>query len=906
MAAYLGLPSVKGAPVRVCMADVFRPGHPLPDDVIYIGHSHFSHRQPTTKWRSPFITGRDGSPAHVAFRFLHWLPTSQLSAQLSELAGKRLACDCQPNELCHGDVLVGAFCAQKPRAATRASPQSRLVRRVLFAAAAGLQIPAGVAQPLSQACFVSAAHSVLLGQHSPPVKWPHLEDLINDPLVLAFPRWLDSSSKSSAGSLGPTAQGTACLMAQRAGAAEQATAINKRTALPPVVPFGCDPDEHFAQSVFVQRHGTPLDWESPVGDDVRFAAACMAMPLSELQARRENSLSWFEELARRLAPVSTLAPARQHPDVAAVNPQVHLALLAALVVLLAWPDTSFVHGLCAGFPAVGYCHPCGVWPAKPGSLCTLDEALQDGLSDARRLLPKLRENVDSQVALEAGDKDEELGFCHPSQGWEELLGQSRPFRLIRRFVITQSTGKKRCIDDALASRQSEFSSDCNKLQFCSALQPCYHVQALASAMSDQGVAPPDWPCGVHTSGEDLPHAYRKIPMLPDHSWACVVAYFDPEKGCPRFRRYRGMLFGLPLAVSAFNRLPMLMQAVVRRLFFIMVSLYFDDLTQQDWSALAARSQDIVGRVFELCGYPFASDKRQTPDESGDFLGLLHDLSAVRTTGLIKVWVRQRLVDKIHDLMDTAQSSGSLRPGQASKLFGCLTFLDQGAFGRVARSGLNAIKDRQYTLGDVSISSELSQAFDTVRTILRLRPERLVAIKPQAGLRVLVASDAAQDGHRVGSGAFLLLTPRKQRLGAVVVIDDSAFDLWDAQETKIAQLELLMVFQSLLTFPSAFRGTTGVYFIDKIAALMALVKGRSDSPELDAIAQSIHMLLFCLHCSLWFEWIPSKSNWSDAISRQGLNDPWFAAHHFRVHISAVPVFLWRFSLSVRTCIFQFLS
>ena len=238
-----------------------------------------------------------------------------------------------------------------------------------------------------------------------------LEDLINDPLVLAFPRWLDSSSRSSAGSLGPTAQGTACLMAQRAGAAEQATAINKRTALPPVVPFGCDPDEHFTQSIFVQRHGTPLDWESPVDDDVRFAAACMAVPLSDLQARREDSLSWFEELAHRLAPVSALARARQRPDVAAVNPRVRLALLAALVVLLAWPDTSFVHGLCAGFPAVGYCHPCGVWPAKPGSLCTLDEE------------------------------------------WEELLGQSRPFRLIRRFVITQSTGKKRCVDDALASRQ---------------------------------------------------------------------------------------------------------------------------------------------------------------------------------------------------------------------------------------------------------------------------------------------------------------------------------------------------------------------------------------------------------------------------------------------------------------------
>ena len=347
-----------------------------------------------------------------------------------------------------------------------------------------------------------------------------------------------------------------------------------------------------------------------------------------------------------------------------------------------------------------------------------------------------------------------------------------------------------------------------------------------------------------------------------------------------------MLFGLPLAVSAFNRLPMLMQAVARRLFFIMVSLYFDDLTQQDWSELAARSQSIVGRVFDLCGYPFASDERQTPAASVDFLGLLHDLSAVRG------WVRQRLVDKVHDLMDTAQASGSLRPGQASKLFGCLTFLDQGAFGRVARSGLSAIKDRQYTLGDISISNEpglCDVSFACGLSAWSLPVFWLPAMQP-----------------RTASGAFLLLTPPNQRLGAVVIIDDNVFDLWDDQETKIAQLELLMVFQSLITFPAAFRHTAGVYFIDNIAALMALVKGRSDSPELDAISQSIHLLLFCLRCSLWFEWIPSNSNWSDAISRQGLDDPWFAAHNFHVRDSSVPVFFWNFSLSIRTRVFQFLS
>ena len=43
--------------------------------------------------------------------------------------------------------------------------------------------------------------------------------------------------------------------------------------------------------------------------------------------------------------------------------------------------------------------------------------------------------------------------------------------------------------------------------------------------------------------------------------------------------------------------------------------------------------------------------------------------------------------------------------------------------------------------------------------------------------------------------------------------------------------------------------------------MSLVKGRSDSAELDLIAQSVHLLLFSLQCSLWLEWVLSKSNWT---------------------------------------------
>ena len=367
-----------------------------------------------------------------------------------------------------------------------------------------------------------------------------------------------------------------------------------------------------------------------------------------------------------------------------------------------------------------------------------------------------------------------------------------------------------------------------------------------------------------------------------------------------------MLFGLPLAVSAFNRLPMFLQCVCRRLLRALVSMYFDDLTMQDWSSLATETQLYVEELFELFGFPFSTEKRQEPAAAGDFLGLMHDFSQLQQ-GTVRVWVRERLVEKIGDIIRDAQETDTLKPGQASKLYGCVTFLDQGVFGRVARAGLTAIKDRQYaSRGHARLTDELRSAFDTIRAVLDMRPQRLVRVLPQLGSRVLAASDAAQDACRIGSGGFLVVTPKKERLGAVVPVDDAVFHLWDEQETKIAQLELLMVLQGLLTFPSQFQGSSGVWYVDNIAALMALVRGRSDSPELDHMAQTVHILLFHLRCYLYFEWVPSGSNWADGIPRDGFEDRWWRSHGFKVHSSTVPVFLWRFPLAVRSSIFSFLA
>ena len=81
----------------------------------------------------------------------------------------------------------------------------------------------------------------------------------------------------------------------------------------------------------------------------------------------------------------------------------------------------------------------------------------------------------------------------------------------------------------------------------------------------------------------------------------------------------------------------------------------------------------------------------------------------------------------------------------------------------------------------------------------------------------------------------------------------------------------MVLAGLAKWAAELRERRGVWFIDNVAALMALVRGRSDSSSLDNLARAIHTAIFALKAWIYFEWVPSESNWSDGISREGEAD-----------------------------------
>ena len=74
-----------------------------------------------------------------------------------------------------------------------------------------------------------------------------------------------------------------------------------------------------------------------------------------------------------------------------------------------------------------------------------------------------------------------------------------------------------------------------------------------------------------------------------------------------------------------------------------------------------------------------------------------------------------------------------------------------------------------------------------------------------------------------------------------------------------------------------RHSHGLWHVDDVAALMALVKGRSKVDPLDQMAEAAHLGAFALRAQAYYEYVESHTNWSDEISRLGIEGSW-AAHN----------------------------
>ena len=65
----------------------------------------------------------------------------------------------------------------------------------------------------------------------------------------------------------------------------------------------------------------------------------------------------------------------------------------------------------------------------------------------------------------------------------------------------------------------------------------------------------------------------------------------------------------------------------------------------------------------------------------------------------------------------------------------------------------------------------------------------------------------------------------------------------------------------------------MWWVDNEGSASCLVRGNSSHWDAGCLAHLAHLLWAELRCRVWIEWINTKSNPSDGLSRLGLTDPW---------------------------------
>lgn len=108
--------------------------------------------------------------------------------------------------------------------------------------------------------------------------------------------------------------------------------------------------------------------------------------------------------------------------------------------------------------------------------------------------------------------------------------------------------------------------------------------------------------------EDLPDAYRGVPIHPEDQRACYVAVWHPKHKLWVFAASHAMLFGFASAVVAFNRLPTLAVAVARRMCAACAGAYFDDIAVIGCASAKGSEKKSLVCVLTSLGAPPAPKK----------------------------------------------------------------------------------------------------------------------------------------------------------------------------------------------------------------------------------------------------------------------------------------------------------
>jgi len=172
---------------------------------------------------------------------------------------------------------------------------------------------------------------------------------------------------------------------------------------------------------------------------------------------------------------------------------------------------------------------------------------------------------------------------------------------------------------------------------------------------------------IESGGEDMPDAYRWLPVVECDQCLNIVAAYDVERKVWTYQELFGMLFGLSISVMNFDPWSAFLKALSRRWFFLAVSMFYDDSRIIDVNCARGRGQRYLQAFFRLVTAPLAEEKSEKLSCDGDFLGLVHETECALSDGWMSSEPRKRITDTLQSIISKCLEDDWCEPSDANKI-----------------------------------------------------------------------------------------------------------------------------------------------------------------------------------------------------------------------------------------------
>jgi hypothetical protein len=673
---------------------------------------------------------------------------------------------------------------------------------------------------------------------------------------------------------------------------------DSKRGLDHLLPPGLGPEAHWKEACTLD---SPFRLDQAIDKDLVFAAKAIATFGPAIRHWREEQHAVMISVTRVLAPISELIESRLDPVVARAASKKRPAHMAFLASCLRWPDLTQAKLYITGFPIIGEIDSSHVFRQFSAPNAPEPNIEEDFFGEeAARAVDAIMANAEPKNAKEIWDvtmNTVKKGTAQPPRGreyFDKKYGRGR-WRPMPTFLVVQSCGKLRVINDARAGCQNYFTAMWETIFIISVdwvAQATYVVlywilwiwcnNPSQGPVEELLQALPPWAV-IALGLDDIPDAYNGTPVFPRHAPANIASVYNVEERDWNFVEQDGLGFGLESAVASFCRLPALTTSAARRIYGSATASYVDDLPTIDVIAAAGSGQQMTQASLRFVGAAAAPEKEMQLADQRVFLGTACLVGSATVDGTVSFSPKASTIAKITDAVNQAREKRWLSRGATAKLRGQWGWAASNTHGRVGRFATWNLKQHQYYSASEEVGDHLARVLGFMVDLTQFLPTRCVQVLGVPPKPLIVCSDASWEesgGNRIG---WIIYDPRTELAeGYTMLITEEVTQSWKERETSITIAEAFATVAAPLTSPSIFRGMDVLWFIDNEAACAAAIRGCSSAEDIQDVVETAAFLNAALRSRTWYEWVDTISNASDGLSREGCTCAVARAICHRIH------------------------